>query len=125
MTPLKYKNVSILLAMLPLIFLFNSCDDEYGPRKESTPVIESASITENFTFGSSVTLKAVITDPATVLSTLSYEIQESGRIITSGDIPISGSSAEVSYDIYVYMCRCLITSRITLNLKCCSQPEMY
>ena len=101
MTPLKYKNVSILLAMVSLVFLFNSCDDEYGSRKESTPVIESASITENFTFGSSVTLKAMLTDPATVLSTLSYEIQESGRIITSGDIPVSGSSAEVSYDIYV------------------------
>ena len=101
MTPFYKK---IIIATVSALF-FISCDDEYGAKKESVPVIESAAITETITFGSSVTLTATITDPATTLTTLSYDIQDNGKTIISGDIPITGSSAEVSQEILVPLLR--------------------
>jgi hypothetical protein len=81
---------------------FVSCDDEYGPRKESTPVIESALVSpESFTFGDSVTLVAKISDPATTLTSLTYEVATGGRIIASGSISIDGSSADVSCPVFI------------------------
>ena len=97
MRPL-YKN--IIIAMIS-VFVVASCDDVYGPKKESTPVIESAAITQSFTFGGIATLTATLSDPATTLTTLSYELQDNGKIIASGNIPVTGSDAEVSYDIVV------------------------
>lgn len=82
--------------------LLTSCDDEYGSRKESTPVIQSAAITpSSFTFGDSITLTASITDPATTLSTLDYEIVSENRVIASGSISINGDNAEVTHPIFV------------------------
>ena len=93
-----FKNA--VFAIVFVLFLI-SCDDEFGPKKESIPVIESASITETFTFGGSVTLTAKLTDPATTLSTLSYDIQQNGKTIVSGDIPVTGSSADVVQEIFI------------------------
>lgn len=98
-TGLRYK--TILMAMVSAVLFFSSCDDEFGARKESVPVIESASIAETFTFGTNVVLTAKLSDPATTLTTLSYDIQENGRTITSGDIPVTGSNAEISQEIFV------------------------
>lgn len=85
-----------------IAFLFSSCEDEFGPRKESTPVIESASISpESFTFGDSITLTAKITDPATMLTTLLYEVESAGRIIASGVIPLVGDDYEVNQAVFV------------------------
>lgn len=85
-----------------IALLLVSCEDEYGPRKESTPVFEAASVSpSSFTFGDSVTLTAKITDPATTLTTLTYEIVSGNRVITSGQIPIGGSMQEVSQAIFV------------------------
>ncbi|MDH6306831.1 hypothetical protein M2459_002153 [Parabacteroides sp. PF5-5] len=90
----------ILLGIATL--LFASCDDEYGPRKESTPVIQSAGITPaSFTFGDSITLTASLIDPATTLSMLDYEIVSENRVITSGSIPVNGETVEVSHPIFV------------------------
>lgn len=85
-----------------MAILFSSCEDEFGPRKESTPVIESATISpENFTFGDSITLAARITDPATMLTTLFYEVESEGRVLTSGEIPLVGDDFEVTHSVFV------------------------
>lgn len=82
--------------------LFSSCDDEYGPRKESIPVFGLATVSPTtFTFGDSITLAASITDPATMLTSLKYQVVSAGRIITSGEIPLNGDSYEVSQNIFV------------------------
>lgn len=99
---MNLKN-KILLMTGVFALLFISCnDDEYGPRKESTPVIESASVTPAaFTFGDSITLTARITDPETNLSGLAYEIISNNRILASGEIPIGGASHDVAQSIFV------------------------
>ncbi|RKD90940.1 hypothetical protein [Mangrovibacterium diazotrophicum] len=82
--------------------MFISCEDEFGPRKESTPVIESATISPTtFTFGDSITLDAQIIDPATTLTTLTYEVVSSGRVLTTGEIPLSGDSYDSSETFFV------------------------
>lgn len=84
------------------VWLFAACDDEYGPRKESTPVIESATIQpSSFTFGDSVTLNVKVFDPATMLTTLSYEMVSDGKVIMSGTIPLIGDTTEVSQSFIV------------------------
>lgn len=86
-----------------IILSFVSCnEEEYGPRKESTPVIESAGISPStFTFGDSITLTASIHDPATQLSMLFYEVVSGDRVVTSGELPIGGAQYEVSKAIFV------------------------
>ena len=92
----------IIALTVATAFVFASCGDEYGARKESTPVIESASVNPtNFTFGHPITLNVSVSDPATTLSSLEYSILSNGRAITSGSIPIGGSSLDVSETIYV------------------------
>ena len=91
-----------VVMMTAVALCFVSCDDEYGARKESTPVIESAAVSpSNFIFGDSITLTALITDPATTLTDLNYTITANGKTITSGNIPIGGQSSEVSQMIFV------------------------
>ena len=98
--PLYWRTL-ISLTIASVLF-FVSCDDEYGARKESTPVIESASVNPaNFTFGHPITLNVLVTDPATSLTELEYRIMSNGKIITSGSIPIGDSRHEVSEDIDV------------------------
>ncbi len=90
----------MLIGVIGLFFM--SCEDEYGPRKESTPVFESATVSATtFTFGDSIHLAAKLTDPATMLTTLSYEVVSAGRVITAGEIPLIGDSYEVSQNIFV------------------------
>lgn len=85
-----------------IALFFSSCEDEFGPRKESTPVIESATVTpESFTFGDSITLTARITDPATMLTTLFYEVESDGRMLASGEIPLVGDDYEVTQSVFV------------------------
>lgn len=85
-----------------IAFLFSSCEEEFGPRKESTPVVESASVSPAvFTFGDSIKLTAKISDPATSLTILSYEVVAAGRIVTSGEIPLSGESYEAKQSVFV------------------------
>jgi len=82
--------------------LFASCEDEYGPRKESIPVFESAAVSPtSFTFGDSITLAAKISDPATMLTTLKYEVVSGERVITSGEIPLVGNSFVVNQPIFI------------------------
>ncbi len=82
--------------------LLASCENDYGPRKESTPVLESASISPaSFTFGDSVTLTARVSDPGTTLTILAYEVVSEGRTITAGEIPIGGEAHDVSQAIFV------------------------
>lgn len=89
-----YK-ILILTGIIAL--LFASCDDEYGPRKESTPEIRSAAVNPaTFTFGDSVTITASIIDPATNLSELLYEVVDGVKVITMGRIPLDGDTAEVT-----------------------------
>ncbi len=99
---MNLKNQILLMTGL-FTLLFISCnDDEYGPRKESTPVIESAAVTPaTFTFGDSIMLTAMITDPATNLSGLAYEIVSDNRTLASGVIPIGGASHDVAQAIFV------------------------
>ncbi|MDR1258609.1 MAG: hypothetical protein LBK65_04930 [Tannerellaceae bacterium] len=79
-----------------------ACDDEYGPRKESAPVIGSAAVEPaGFTFGDSVTLIAKVSDPATMLATLKYEMVSGGRVLASGAIPLAGGTTDVSYPLIV------------------------
>lgn len=80
----------------------SSCEDEFGPRKESTPVIESASVAaQNIVFGDSVTVMARITDPATSLASLVYELESESQVLASGEIPLSGDDMEVSFSVFV------------------------
>lgn len=90
----------IFTGILPL--LFASCDDEYGPRKESTPVFMSAVVSPaTFAFGDSVMLTATINDPATLLASLNYEVISDGRSITTGEIPLSGDTAEITRALFI------------------------
>ena len=93
----------IFLMTGAISLLFLSCnDDEYGPAKESTPVIESAVVSPSgFTFGDSILLTARVTDPATNLAGLAYEIVSGERILASGEIPIGGDMHDVAQSIYV------------------------
>ncbi|HCC86659.1 MAG TPA: hypothetical protein DEQ06_08790 [Porphyromonadaceae bacterium] len=99
---MNLKNQILLMTGL-FTLLFISCnDDEYGPRKESTPVIESAAVTPaTFTFGDSIMLTAMITEPATNLSGLAYEIVSDNRTLASDVIPIGGTSHDVAQAIFV------------------------
>lgn len=107
MTKIKKMNMNLkhiiflLTGVIPLLLL--SCnDDEFGPRKESIPVIESAAVSPtSFTFGDSITLTAKISDPLTTLSGLTYQIVAGDRVITSGEITIGGESQDVSQPIFV------------------------
>ncbi|WP_352422534.1 hypothetical protein [Proteiniphilum sp.] len=99
---MKLIHKIFIMAGIISLLLISCNDDEYGPRKESVPVIESSAISPvSFTFGDSITLTAKVSDPATNLALLVYEVVSEGRIITSGEIPINSSSYEVSYDIFV------------------------
>lgn len=93
--------ILIITGLITLLFI--SCnDEEYGPKKESTPVIESAAVSPAaFTFGDSITLTAKITDPATNLSGLTYEIISDSRVLASGEIPVGGTLHDVSHSIFV------------------------
>lgn len=85
-----------------IALLFASCEDEYGPRKESAPVIESATVSPaSFTFGDSIILNAKITDPATMLTTLIYEVVSESRVVASGTIPLVGDTTEISQSVFV------------------------
>lgn len=98
MKPL-YK-IFILTGIIAL--LFASCEDEYGPRKESTPFIETGTVSpSSFIFGDSITLSARIIDPATMLTSLAYELVSEGRTVVSGEIPLAGDDYEVEQAIYV------------------------
>lgn len=93
-------HILIITGIIALLFV--SCDDEYGPRKESTPVFKSAAVNPaTFNFGDSVTLSASIIDPSTNLSVLLYEVVEEGKVITSGNIPLDGDTAEITTSIYI------------------------
>lgn len=82
--------------------LFASCEDEYGARKESTPVIESATVSPlSFAFGDSITISARITDPATMLTALDYEVVSEGRIVAAGEIPIAGEESDIEQSVFV------------------------
>ncbi|MDR1172327.1 MAG: hypothetical protein LBL24_07735 [Bacteroidales bacterium] len=92
---------TIIITAAAALF-FASCGDEYGDRKESTPVIESAAIhPASFTFGDSVTLAALVTDPATTLAALEYKFISDGKIIASGSIPIGDQRFDVAQRIFV------------------------
>lgn len=97
------RSINKIFSLLIIIsLLLISCEDEYGPRKESTPVIESAELSPStFTFGDSVNLTAKISDKATMLAFLEYEIVSGSNVIVSGQIPLNGGSFEVSEQIFV------------------------
>jgi hypothetical protein len=94
------NKIIILTAVCALFFI--SCEEDYGSRKKSTPVIEAASISPTaFTFGDSVTLTASITDPATLLYALDYTLATAGKTIASGSIPLGDTRVDVSQRIFV------------------------
>ncbi|HHU96811.1 MAG TPA: hypothetical protein GXX67_06055 [Petrimonas sp.] len=94
------KTVIIVGAMTLLLV---SCkNDDYGPRKESVPLIEAAAVTpSSFTFGDSITLTATVSDPLTTLTMLSYEVVAGDRTLTSGEIPIGGTEQKVSQSLFI------------------------
>lgn len=99
---MKLLHKLILLAgVIPLLCI--ACNaDEFGPRKESVPVIEMASVSPTtITFGDSLLLTAQITDQATNLAGLAYEIVSGESVLAAGEIPIGGSTAEVSQAIFL------------------------
>lgn len=99
---MKLKHIIFLLTGVISLLLISCNDDEFGPRKESIPVIESAAITPtSFTFGDSITLTAKISDPQTTLSVLTYQIVAGDRVITTGEIPIGGETQDVNQPIFV------------------------
>lgn len=99
---MNLKHIIFLFTGIISLLLISCNDEEYGPRKESCPVIESAAINpSSFTFGDSVTLTARVSDPLTNLSLLSYEIVANDKVVTTGEIPIGGESQDVSHSIYV------------------------
>ena len=92
----------ILITAVVMALIFASCDDSYGPRKESIPQFISASATPgSFNFGDTINLSVNIIDPATNLSTLFYEVTDNGNIITSGNVPLTGDSSEIVVPIYI------------------------
>jgi hypothetical protein len=92
----------ILITAVVITLVFASCDDSYGPRKESVPQFISASATPGtFNFGDTITLSVNIIDPATNLSTLFYEVIDNGKVITTGSVPLNGDSAELDFPIYM------------------------
>ncbi|SHF83391.1 hypothetical protein SAMN05444274_11051 [Mariniphaga anaerophila] len=92
----------LIMMVGAIALLFASCEDEFGPRKESIPVVESATVTPaNFTFGDSITLTAKVTDPATMLSSMNYTVVSEGRVIASGEIPLIGDDYDVKHAIFV------------------------
>lgn len=94
--------VPFLLFTGILAILLASCDDEYGPRKESTPVFVTAAVSPaTFTFGDSVTLTTTINDPATMLASLYYEVISEGISITTGEIPLSGDTAQITKALFI------------------------
>ncbi|MDR1408643.1 MAG: hypothetical protein LBJ23_11465 [Tannerella sp.] len=101
--------------------LLASCDDEYGPRKESTPVIESAAVTPaRFAFGDSVTLTARLSDPATTLASLTCEVTADGRIIASSRLSVGGRQADIALPLFIPLVRnqadnVAVTVRITVD----------
>lgn len=101
-----------------IIAMISSCDDEYGPRKESTPAIVSAAATPvSFTFGDSLTLSAEIIDPATRLSNLFYEVVSGENVIATGNIPLSGDTTNVTTQLFVPMVKNQADNApVTINL---------
>ena len=97
------KSFCKFISIIAVVCLFaSSCDDEYGPRKESAPVIGSAAVTPvSFSFGDSVTLTASVSDPATSLTSLAYEIVVDNKTIGSGSIPIGSQEYNVSERIFI------------------------
>lgn len=97
------KTINKLLIITGAIALFlASCDDDYGPRKESIPQFISASVSPStFNFGDTVVLSVNIMDPETNLATLFYEVLDNGNIITKGSSPLNSSSSEISVPIYI------------------------
>jgi hypothetical protein len=96
----------IILMTAVSVFFLASCEEDYGSRKQSTPVIDAAGISPaTFTFGGEVTLTASVTDPATVLTTLEYQVIAQSatgeKILASGSFPLANSSAEVSESIFI------------------------
>ena len=92
----------ILITAVVMTLVFASCDDSYGPRKESVPQFISASATPGtFNFGDTITLSVNIIDPATNLSTLFYEVTDNCKVITTGSVPLNGDSAELDFPIYM------------------------
>lgn len=106
----------MLIGIIGLFFA--SCNDEYGPRKESFPVFETVALSPTtFTFGDSIALSAKLSDPATMLTTLKYEILSENRVITSGEIPLMGDTYEVNQSIFVPLLNNQIdNSEIVINL---------
>jgi hypothetical protein len=87
-----------------IITMISSCDDEYGPRKESSPVfVSAAAVPATFTFGDTLALSAEIIDPATRLSNLFYEVVSGENVIARGSIPLSGDTANVSSNVFIPM----------------------
>jgi len=95
--------IFITTAFFTASLFFISCDDLYGPPKDSVPVFESVSFEPmNFTFGEWITITAHITDPETALTTMFYQIKTNGKTVTSGTIPINeGTDANISYRIFI------------------------
>ena len=113
------KSIYKIFFITGIIALFvASCnDDEFGPRKESTPVIESAAVSPaDFTFGDSIVLTAKIIDPATTLSALAYEVVAEGRVVTSGEIPLSNDTFTVAQSIFVPLLSNQADAAIQVNL---------
>lgn len=94
-----YKTLLIIGAF---IFMLTSCQDEFGNRKESEPIINEASISPaTFNFGDSIRLNAKIEDKATKLTMLYYEVADGQNVLSSGQIPLGGESFEVDHPIFV------------------------
>lgn len=114
------KKLTLLLITLAL---FVACSKDVPTRvvfPNSTPIIESVSITPNpFTFGDSISITATVSDPITPLSTLRVKIVVEDQIIDDLVLRTAGKNATVESKFYTPLINNLpsnSTTEIFLNL---------
>jgi hypothetical protein len=100
------KTYSIFLGSVTVLFLLMSCDDnKFGdPTPVSVPIITSATIVPtSFTYGDSVMLTAIVSDPETPLSELAVSLIVENKIVpvTTLNLRTGETSVNVSAKIFI------------------------
>lgn len=100
---MKTKYIRLFTLILPTLLLFAACEetDERTVFPQSTPVVESASITPTaFVYGDSVSFAAKVSDPKTPLSTIEVKMIVNKKVITREVFRTPGQSTEVTAKVH-------------------------